>query len=110
MPGRNQQMARAAFAAVSARGVLPAEYESFAKSFPALIHAAGLCQAVTFAQSRESDAHRDVLEDVVRVSGNPLIASQVRTMPVAEYLRCSRDMLKAATWVKTYAESLGGAE
>lgn len=112
---RQQRMAQAAFLAVNGRQGSN-EYKSFAKSFPSLIHTAGLCQAVAFAQARRAGSASQVLEDVfqvysvsagVQVVGLDAFAESVRLAPVTEYLRLSRLALQAATWVKRYVEALG---
>jgi CRISPR-associated protein Cmr5 len=113
---RQQKMAEVAYGAVIARKGTK-EYTSFAKSFPALIHAAGLCQAVAFAQSKGKGGKppSQVLEDVfavfkavsnARYSGLEEFVAHVRTKPVTEYLRLSRLSLLAATWVKRYVEAV----
>jgi CRISPR-associated protein Cmr5 len=116
VPTRQQRMAEAAFGCVSARKpsareTLAAEYASFAKSFPALLHTAGLCQAVAFAQAKPGHAPR-VLEDVVHAmidSAVPTVdtlAEASRRAGPTEYLRLSRIALQAATWIKRYVEAL----
>lgn len=119
MVTRQQRMAEAAYNAVSRRQGTDeyASYTSFAKSFPALIHAAGLCQAVAFAQAKGkgTGAQSQVLEDVFVVynavsnsqfPGVGAFADAVRSKEVTEYLRLSRLSLLAATWVKRYVEAL----
>lgn len=113
---RTQRTAQAAWDAVSnrKRGQEASfeEYTSFAKSFPALLHTAGLCQAVAFAQARPGP-HMEVLEDVIVASGLQSqvdvnqFAADARTVAVSEYIRRSRLMIGAAAWVKRYTEALG---
>lgn len=86
-----------------------AEYTRFAKSFPALIHSCGLCQAIAFAEAKQ---HRELLEDVVQVLEDPSIpvaeklAEEARTAMVVQYLLWSRRTLLAAVWLKRYVEAL----
>ena len=118
---RQQRMAEIAFGAVEKR--TPSgnkEYCSFAKSFPALIQAAGLCQAIAFAQAKGRPAEAggrekpplmvacDVLKTMA-LPGNPALdkfAATVRTAHVIDYMRLTRLALQAATWVKRYTEAL----
>jgi CRISPR-associated protein Cmr5 len=111
---RQQKMAEEAFKRVSERGPgVPKEYRSFALSFPSLIQAAGLCQAVAFAQAK-GEKNKDikhVMDDVVATltkSGSYAgkFEEDVRQKGVGEYLRLSRLALQAATWVKRYVEAL----
>ncbi len=116
VPTRQQRMAEAAFGCVSARKTsagetAPKEYASFAKSFPALLHTAGLCQAVAFSQAKSGQASH-VLEDVVNAMIDPgvptvaTLAQASRQAGPTEYLRLSRIALQAATWIKRYVEAL----
>lgn len=114
---RTQKLSKGAFAAVDDRTPLAKEYASFAKSFPALIHRTGLCQAVAFAAS-SSKHSKTVLSDVVRVVGAADAAvgtvdeltTRSRQGGVVAYLRLSRLTLDAATWVKRYVEALDVTE
>jgi CRISPR-associated protein Cmr5 len=111
---RQQRMAQSAFTHVSRRGPgIPKEYRSFALSFPSLIQAAGLCQAVAFAQAK-GGKNKDVLDDVVATltesnSYQGSFEEDVRQKGVGEYLRLTRLTLQAATWVKRYVEALNKA-
>jgi CRISPR-associated protein Cmr5 len=108
---RQQKMAQEAFKRVSERGPgVPKEYRSFALSFPSLIQAAGLCQAVAFAHAK-GGKNKDVLDDIVATlnksgSYEGRFEEDVRQKGIREYLRLSRLALQAATWVKRYVEAL----
>lgn len=109
---RSQQLAQKAYACVAERKKQmkgkpsqAKEYLSFARQFPTLVHSCGLAQALAFADAKE---HHDLLDDLAAVSDTPranLLATS-RTAPVRDYLRLSRQTLDAATWLKTFAESL----
>lgn len=107
---RTQAMAQAAWIAVQPHKA-EGGYASFAKSLPALIHTAGLCQAVAFAQAGKG-LEPQVLEDVMKTSGLDsgatvlAFADMCRRAPLPEYMRRTRLMLAAATWVKRYVEAL----
>ena len=116
---RNQQMAERAFRAVDGQRQRNGEYDSFAKRFPALIHSAGLCQAVAFAQAKgRSEAGKPdkapllVLKDVLKTMklddnrDAAVFAERVRDAEVLEYLRLSQLVIEAATWVKRYVEAI----
>lgn len=106
---RTQQMAQRAFEAVSRR-IGDDEYASFAKSFPALIQTAGLCQAVAFAtaKSRKSPAVKHVLEDVVATidAAPETFANDCRTAPLQTYIHLTRRTLQGAMWVKRSIEAV----
>ncbi len=116
---RQQRMAERSYGRVSDRHTKKRsefkEYASFAKSFPALLHAAGLCQAVAFAQAK-GGTQSQVLEDVVAAAGLAGIdkADDLRARShkagVVEYLRLSRATIQAATWIKRYAEAFEKSE
>jgi len=107
---RSQQMASRAFERASQRAN-DKEFASFAKSFPALIRTAGLCQAVGFTLAK-GGAQKRVLEDVVHIvnEGNPAsvvdFAEATRTAPIVDYMRLTRLAMQAATWLKRYVEGL----
>lgn len=86
-----------------------AEYRSTTRSFPALIHASGLCQAVAFAM-RPSTSKRSVLceylSDLSSMLGIADLDSKSRTASVGEYQRLTIEALAAASWLKRYAEAL----
>jgi len=108
---RMQAYAQRAFERVVARKGAEKfdEYARFAKSFPALIHSCGLCQAVAFAEAKQ---HKWFLEDVVHVLHDASIisaaklAEEARTAMVVQYLLWSRRTLLAAMWLKRYVEAL----
>jgi CRISPR-associated protein Cmr5 len=110
----SQKMAQAAYASVRQR-ISPGEsekYASFARSFPSLVHASGLAQAVAFAEAK---GHRQYLEDLAAVLnkvGHAEAASvdsfekATREHPVPAYVRLSRNALQAAGWLKRYVEAV----
>lgn len=113
MISRTQKMSSEAFRLVTTRRPTK-DYVSFAKSFPALIQAAGLCQAVAFAESRS--VGQLLLEDLVGVlhAAGGVSAQSVEqyagvvrsTRTILDYLRLSRLSLSAASWLKRAVESL----
>jgi CRISPR-associated protein Cmr5 len=110
---RSQRLAQAAFARVKKYGKPGKDYVSFAKKFPALVHACGLAQAVTFALAKKESDYIDDLAAVVSASGHPAIVNAssldqyARSQEFNGYLRLSRDAINAASWLKRYAEALG---
>lgn len=86
-------------------GTSEAEYLRFAKSFPALIHNSGLCQALAFAMAKKRQGY---VEDLARTLGLPAVEllEASRTGSIASYLRLSREALAASSWLKRYAEAL----
>jgi CRISPR-associated protein Cmr5 len=120
-------MAQAAFGRVQEKRDRPEkyseryrkEYRSFAREFPTLVHQCGLAQAVVFAQAKK-DHQLDYVTDlaavlkaaVLNAAGHANIASaealagKTRSLPMAGYVRLSRDALDAAVWLKRYVEAL----
>ena len=107
-----QKMARIACERVAVRK-LAAEYSSFAREFPSLVHSCGLAQAVVFATAK-TEHHRSYLEDlaaVLQAAGHSSVKTSdelsqtVRESPVSTYIRLSRNALLAAGWLKRYVEA-----
>jgi CRISPR-associated protein Cmr5 len=86
------------------------EYLSFALSFPSLIHACGLAQAVVFAKAKKQEPYLDdlsaILRNVGRIGGSDDLDYQARAATASAYVQMSRDALRAAGWLKRYAEIL----
>jgi len=116
----SQKMAQTAYQRIQDRKTpqqkLVKEFTSFARSFPSLIHACGLAQAVAFAEARaaKSRPHGEYLEDLAAVlsavgysdAATPgALACATRESTVLPYLRLSRDALAAAGWLKRYVEA-----
>jgi CRISPR-associated protein Cmr5 len=111
-----QKMARAAYARISAR-IAPQKpddkYASFAREFPTLVHSCGLAQAVAFALAK-GEHQAKYVDDLAAVLGRAgcaqmndakQLAQQTHGLPVAQYLRLSRNALAAAVWLKRYVEA-----
>jgi CRISPR-associated protein Cmr5 len=109
-----QKIAQAAYRLIAARE-LPQEFVSFARSFPSLIHACGLAQAVAFAMAKQQKEYREYVSDLAAVlheaghaeaaSANSL-AQATREHSVLAYVRLSRNALQAAGWLKRYVEAV----
>ncbi len=118
MSTKSQRMAQAAFRGVQQRSGAPEtyrkEYRSFAREFPTLVHQCGLAQAVAFAQAKGAhQAHyvndlAAVLASVGHggIANATVLAEQTHALPMAGYVRLSRDALDAAVWMKRYVEAL----
>ena len=115
---RSQKLAQAAFPLVQDRKNALSEkafddYKSFAKKFPALIHACGLAQAVAFALAKKEKEYVNDLAIVLSAGGHPEVMTteafekQTRDQPLNGYLRLSRDTINAASWLKRYVEAAG---
>jgi CRISPR-associated protein Cmr5 len=118
---RGQKMAQAAYARVAAHGKPDAEYVTFAKRFPALVHTCGLAQAVAFAEAKGTSKggppkkpETKYLEDIAAVLNagghTPIdsaqrLAETTRSERLGGYLRLSRDAIQAASWLKRYVEA-----
>ena len=107
MQTKQQQWAEKAYTSVSEKKGKAKEedYGRFCKSFPALLHTAGLCQALAFANAKK---HTDYLNDLAGILGqnSETLQETSRTADVLAYQRLSREAMYAATWLKRYAEAL----
>jgi CRISPR-associated protein Cmr5 len=94
------------------------EYRSFAMSFPSLIHACGLVQAVAFAKVKNKVYLNDLTEVLGVVEGNlqegppeqrdlPAISRGAEAM---KYMRLSRRALSAASWLKRCVQAFDNGE
>jgi CRISPR-associated protein Cmr5 len=112
----SQKMAQAAYASVlrhvdSGDKGTPDKYASFARSFPSLVHACGLAQAVAFAKAKDHGQYLEDLAAVLNATGHPEAASKdsleraTREHSVPAYVRLSRNALQAASWLKRYVEA-----
>ncbi|GIX05527.1 MAG: hypothetical protein KatS3mg114_1396 [Planctomycetaceae bacterium] len=111
----SQRLSQAAYPLVAQRrqgGKLPAEYVTFAKKFPALVHTCGLAQAVAFAEAKgETDYLHDLAlvlahSKSVGVKNEKELADKVRQAQILEYMRLSQRVIDAASWLKRYVEAL----
>lgn len=106
MHTRRQQMAQRASTALRKRNLHDTDtYSSYAKGFPALIHAAGLCQAVAFLQAKCPDVLEDVIETIGEPVGVEAFARRCREEEVPVYMHLTRIALDGSTWIKRYVES-----
>ena len=123
---RSQRLAQKAYACVevwkkNAKDKDFDEYSTFARKFPALVHACGLAQAVAFARAKRSSKKEEggvecrYLTDLAAVltagghesvPGADALADLTRSAPVPVYLRLTRDALDAAVWLKRYVEAV----
>lgn len=82
-----------------------AAYKRFAKAFPALLQASGLCQALAFAQAKGPRAYVSDLAEVIGTTAEELLESS-RESNLTEYLRITREALSSADWLQRYADAL----
>jgi CRISPR-associated protein Cmr5 len=116
MQTQQQKLAQKAFACIDKRKPSD-EYQSFSKSFPALIQTCGLAQALAFAEGKAPEGYLDDLVFVIcETSPHSSIANfeelscRVREVSVSTYLKLTRDVMSASSWIKRYAESLAGGK
>ncbi len=104
---RQQQFSQRAFECAKSREKNDHrdEYLRMARQFPALVHQCGLAQAVAFVTAKDNSG---LLDDVAQVLGSTKQAftTQARMASVTEYLRLTRNVFKAAEWLKRFAEAL----
>lgn len=110
----SQRMAQEAYDSVRRRASpgVPEKYAGFARSFPSLVHACGLAQAVAFAKAKGHGQYLDDLAAVLKEIGHTEAASvdslekATREHSVPAYVRLSRNTLQVAGWLKRYVEAV----
>lgn len=105
---KEQQMAQAAFERVQGRSSGFEEYSSFALAFPSLVHSCGLAQALAFAQAKGRADYLSDLERVLGEDGGGDLCTRSREAELMEYMRLSRRVLMASSWIKRYCQAKGG--
>lgn len=83
-----------------------ADYKRFCQRFPALIQTCGLAQAIAFAEAKGQEGFLEDLACVVGDCNAKTLATHAREFGLSQYQKLSRDTMKAATWLKRYAEAL----
>ena len=101
-----QKLAQKAFACVNREARRQnEEYINFAKSFPSLVHSCGLAQAVAFAGTKNSAYLEDLTAVLQELENGINLPTRSREADVIEYMRLSRRVLSAASWLKRYAQA-----
>lgn len=95
------------------------EYGRRCMSFPAFVHGCGLCQAVSFYQSKSGNegkkkAYRlylqNLAEALINSSDIEQLAQEVREADLSRYQHLTREAMALGNWYKRYAEALLGVE
>jgi len=95
------------------------EYGRRCMSFPAFVHGCGLCQAVSFYQSKSGPegkkrAYRLYLQNLadalIKSSDIDRLAEEVRGADLSKYQHLTREAMALGNWYKRYAEALLGVE
>ena len=78
-----------------------------ARSFPALIHNAGACQAYSFSLAKDgAGAENAYIEALKYTAGPEYDFSKINTCPLETYMSLSDLMMDAAQWLKTSVDAL----
>jgi len=80
------------------------EFVARARSFPALIHNAGACQAWAFCCAKdggETGAFPKILKTVAGVD-----FASLKSVDLAKYMLISEKMMEVAQWIKTTVDAL----
>ncbi len=93
---------------------LQEEYKALARRFPALMHNAGLCQAVAFAVAKggtegNESAPSRYLDDLAAVMGfesGAELNARCLEAGLGEYLLLTRRAMDAAGWLSRYVEAV----
>jgi CRISPR-associated protein Cmr5 len=83
-------------------------YGSMCHKLPILIHTSGLAQALTFAQTRDKEPLRQMLNDLAATVGQtdgPALAKRARELSLNDYMLLTRHVLAALLWYKRFAQS-----
>lgn len=109
---RDQERARSAYERVSRHREKPAawreQYGGMAHRLPLLVRQAGLVQALAFVETRGQDANLVLLEDLAQTVGlsKEDLLERSRCAALPEYLRLTREVLRAAQWYRRFAQSV----
>lgn len=110
---RSQKLSEGAWKAVSAH-TPTTEYKTRARSFPALIHRAGLCQALAYQAAKGPKEYATDLETVFKIvdasPGSFALSERARTASVTEYMTLTRQVMEAAQWIKRSVDALAPEE
>jgi len=84
------------------------EYGAMALRLPVLVRQAGLIQALTFAEARGKEAHRQMLTDLAGVLGfsKEELLARAREATLGEYMYLTRQVLWALEWFKRFAQAI----
>jgi CRISPR/Cas system CMR-associated protein Cmr5 small subunit len=91
--------------------IIDDKYVSCARSFPALIHHAGLSQALAFLRANEPITYcEDLVETLkagsVSITNIGVLLTKAQTDPIPDYMQLTRDCMRAARWIKTAVDAL----
>ena len=95
------------------------EYGRRCMSFPAFLHACGLCQAISFYQSKSGNegkkkAYKLYLSNLAKAllnsSDTERLAKEVREADLPKYQHLTREAMALGNWYKRYAEAVLDAE
>lgn len=114
MATRNQKLADKAYRQVTQFKAEKDEkahkkYGTMAHKLPVLVRTAGLVQAVTFVQTRGSEAQQTLLAhlaETLEYEGVDAFADDARTHDLQGYMLLTRRVLGALLWYKRFAESI----
>ncbi len=82
-------------------------YGAMAHQLPILIRSAGLAQALAFLDSRDNQAHKQLLTDLAATVGQPgRLLKSAREAGIGEYMYLTRQVMAALLWYKRFAQSV----
>jgi CRISPR-associated protein Cmr5 len=81
-------------------------YGGMAHKLPILIRTAGLSQALSFVESRGSDAQMQLLKDLTATVGKQDLVKDARELALSEYIRLTQQVMAALLWYKRFAQSV----
>jgi CRISPR-associated protein Cmr5 len=82
-------------------------YGAMAHQLPILICSAGLAQALAFLDSRDNQAHKQLLTDLAATVGQPgRLLKSAREAGIDEYMYLTRQVMDALLWYKRFAQSV----
>lgn len=85
------------------------QYGSMAHKLPILIRTAGLAEALAFVESRGSEAHKSLLEDlalVIAETSRDDLLKKSRDANMQSYVYLTRRSMLALKWFKRFAQSV----
>lgn len=85
------------------------QYGAMAHQLPVLVRTAGLAQALTFLETRDGKAQKQLLEHLAEVTNSGTAAAllaRARTADLPAYMRLTQQVLAALVWYKRFAQSV----
>lgn len=90
------------------------KYATIVHKLPALLQSAGLCQTLHFAQSRPSDAQKEILDHLAAqlhrvnpaIKNRDQLLDRARSADLAQYLQLTDEAMACAAWYRRLVQGV----